>query len=52
MTKIRIAIFEDNSDLLDSLSLIIEPVDEFELVGAFPGRFCEPRRAYLTSITA
>ncbi len=35
MNKTRIAIFEDNNDLRDSLSMIIESVPEFELVGTF-----------------
>jgi DNA-binding NarL/FixJ family response regulator len=36
MTKLRIAIFEDNNDLRDSMSMIIDAVDEFELVGSYP----------------
>lgn len=36
MTKLKIAIFEDNRDLRDSMSMIIDAVDEFELVGSFP----------------
>src|SRR5688572_3750449 len=35
MVKTRIAIFEDNYDLRDSLSMIIESVPEFELTGSF-----------------
>jgi DNA-binding NarL/FixJ family response regulator len=35
MNTTRIAIFEDNNDLRDSLSLVIESVPEFELVGSF-----------------
>ena len=36
MIKLRIAIFEDNNDLRDSMSMIIDSVEEFELVGSFP----------------
>lgn len=35
MTKIKIAIFEDNNDLRDSLSMIIDAVDDFDLVGSY-----------------
>jgi len=35
MNKIRIAIFEDNNDLRDSLAMIIESVPEFYLAGSF-----------------
>lgn len=35
MNKIRIAIFEDNNDLRDSLAMIIESVPDFELAGSF-----------------
>lgn len=35
MNTTRIAIFEDNNDLRDSLSMIIESVPEFDLVGSF-----------------
>lgn len=35
MNKIRIAIFEDNNDLRDSLAMIIESVADFELAGSF-----------------
>jgi len=35
MNKIRIAIFEDNNDLRDSLAMIIESVPEFHLAGSF-----------------
>jgi len=35
MEKLRIAIFEDNTDLRDSMSMIIDAVDEFELVGNY-----------------
>jgi DNA-binding NarL/FixJ family response regulator len=36
MSKPRIVIFEDNNDLRDSLSMIIEGMDDFELAGSFP----------------
>jgi DNA-binding NarL/FixJ family response regulator len=36
MPKLRIVIFEDNNDLRDSLSLLIEGVEDFELAGSFP----------------
>ncbi|HUR32105.1 MAG TPA: response regulator transcription factor [Saprospiraceae bacterium] len=35
MVKLRIAIFEDNNDLRDSMSMIIDSVDEFELAGSY-----------------
>ncbi len=35
MNYIRIAIFEDNNDLRDSLEMIIESVPEFQLAGSF-----------------
>jgi len=35
MQRTRIAIFEDNNDLRDSLAMIIESVPEFELTGSF-----------------
>jgi DNA-binding NarL/FixJ family response regulator len=35
MSRIRIAIFEDNNDLRDSLAMIIESVADFELTGIF-----------------
>src|SRR5258706_9281469 len=35
MEKLRIAIFEDNNDLRDSMAMIIDAVDEFELVGSY-----------------
>jgi DNA-binding NarL/FixJ family response regulator len=35
MNTIRIAIFEDNNDLRDSLAMIIESVPDFELAGSF-----------------
>jgi len=36
MARTRIIIFEDNNELRESLSMIIESVPDFELVGAFP----------------
>ena len=35
MQKKRIVIFEDNNDLREGLSMIIESVDDFEMAGAF-----------------
>jgi len=35
MQKKRIIIFEDNNDLREGLSMIIESVDDFEMAGAF-----------------
>ena len=40
MNTIRIAIFEDNDDLRDSLCMIIESVPEFKLTGSF----CDAQR--------
>jgi DNA-binding NarL/FixJ family response regulator len=36
MAKLRIALFEDNHDLRDSLSMMIAGVEEFELTGVYP----------------
>jgi DNA-binding NarL/FixJ family response regulator len=36
METIRIIIFEDNKDMRESLSFIIESVADFEMVGSFP----------------
>ncbi len=36
MAKLKIALFEDNNGLRESLSLVISSGDEFELVGSYP----------------
>lgn len=35
MSKLRIVIFEDNTDLRDSMSMILDAVDDFELTGSY-----------------